>query len=67
MNEYSKNIQRRHFLELGISSATAFCMGCGKSEKSDIAFSSTNFSGTHEASFYEKLQDNYVQCHLQIE
>jgi pyruvate formate lyase activating enzyme len=64
MNENLHAIQRRYFLELGLSSATAFCMGCGKSEKSNIAFSAPKLSGTHEADFYEKLQDNYVQCHL---
>ena len=64
MNENSKNIQRRRFFELGISSATVFCMGCGKSESNDIAFSAANFSGTQEARFYEKLEDNVVQCRV---
>ena len=64
MSENSKNIRRRHFIALGISSAPAWCMGCGKADGKDIAFSRVVLSAPKEALFYEKLLDNAVQCHI---
>jgi len=64
MYENSKKIQRRHFIALGISSATALCMGCGRANGSDETFPQAIFSGSQEARFYEKLKNNFVQCHI---
>ncbi|MFC1541489.1 AmmeMemoRadiSam system radical SAM enzyme [Candidatus Latescibacterota bacterium] len=64
MKENPKIIGRRHFLELGITSAAALCINCGKSERSRLDVSAAQVSENHEAGFYEKLQDNLVRCVL---
>ncbi len=64
MDDKPIKIQRRHFIALGVSSAAAFCIGCGRADGSDEAFSQAITSGSKEARFYEKLQNNIVQCHV---
>ncbi|MFC1539529.1 AmmeMemoRadiSam system radical SAM enzyme [Candidatus Latescibacterota bacterium] len=64
MNDIPKIIGRRNFLELGITSAAALCVNCGKSENSRLDVSAAQSTENHEAGFYEKLHDNLVRCAL---
>ncbi|MFC1692917.1 AmmeMemoRadiSam system radical SAM enzyme [Candidatus Latescibacterota bacterium] len=57
----SENLSRRQFLEAGVTSTAAICLGCGKA-------SGRNASATDvapkEARFYEKLPNKRVVCHV---
>ncbi|MBN1294032.1 MAG: AmmeMemoRadiSam system radical SAM enzyme [Candidatus Latescibacteria bacterium] len=54
--------ERRRFLELGLSSAAAFCFGCSKAEGKNEDTAVVAPDWLTEARFYEKINDNLVQC-----
>ena len=55
---------RRRFIELGISSAAAACLGCDRAESKNTTVSGQEFTLPKEARFYEKLSDKLVQCYV---
>ena len=63
-DNFSNGINRRRFLELGLASSPAICIGCDLAEGSNKNASGTGSGGPVEARFYEKMQNGNVQCHV---
>lgn len=64
MKEGNQTLHRREFLALGITSTASWCAGCGTSDHGNVSASPGRLSGPMEARYYDKLENNLVNCRV---